>query len=80
MRWRNPKEAMSMTGKIVLALVGAMAVTGLMTVTLPFGDLSPATPERAIAVGVFYTVWMFLIFKFVFGEFVPRKAFKSDGA
>ncbi|RDZ66369.1 hypothetical protein C5B90_05145 [Haloferax sp. Atlit-12N] len=66
--------------KIAFALVGAIAVTALVTILLPFGDYSPRTIGRVIQVGVFYASWALLIFKLVFGEYIPRKAFENSGA
>lgn len=76
---RNPREAALIMAKIILALVGAMVLSALAIIVLPFDDFSPQTPGRAIQVGVFYTTWALLIFKLVFGEYIPRKAFKNGG-
>lgn len=65
-------------GKIILALVGAIVMTALVIIVLPFDDFSPRTPGRVIQVGVFYTIWALLMFKLLFGEYIPRKAFKTS--
>lgn len=79
MRWNSPKEAALIMAKITLALVGAMVVTALMILLLPFDDLSPRTPGRAIVVGVFYTIWTLLMFKLVMGEYIPLKELRNNG-
>lgn len=66
--------------KIVVALLGAMAVSGLATVVLPLGDIGPVTPGRVVLTLVFYTTWGLLIFKLVVGEFIPSSLFKGDEA
>jgi len=78
MRLRDPKEAVLIMAKICLALIGAIVMTSLTMIILPFSDFSPQTIGRVVQVGVFYMVWALLIFKFVFGEYIPRKAFKAS--
>ncbi|MFC6723274.1 hypothetical protein ACFQE1_02465 [Halobium palmae] len=80
MHWRDPRDAAIVMAKFVLALVGAIVVTALVMIILPFGDYSPRTPGRAVQVGVFYTTWALLAFRLVLGEYIPRRAFKNDGA
>jgi hypothetical protein len=77
MQWRNPREAAVMMGKFILALVGALVITALAIIILPFSDFSPQTPGRVVQVGVFYTAWALLIFRLVFGEYIPRNIFKT---
>ncbi|AGB15519.1 hypothetical protein Halru_0896 [Halovivax ruber XH-70] len=79
MRWRDPKDFAIVMGKILGALAGAMLLTGLLTVILPYSDYTPKTPERFLAVSVFYAVWLLLIFKFMFGRFIPINIFKTSG-
>jgi hypothetical protein len=74
----NAREGALFMAKVVLALVGAMVVSGLVSIILPFSD-SPRTLGRAIQVSVFYTTWALLTFKLVFDEYIPRKAFKNSG-
>lgn len=78
MRWRNPKEAGLIMAKVILALVGAMVVTAIVVIILPINDFSVRTPGRVVQVGVFYSVWAFLLFKLLFGEYIPRSAFKTS--
>lgn len=78
MRWNSPREAALMMAKITLAFVVAMLVTILMILIIPFGDISPRTPEKAIVVIVFYTTWALLMFKLIFGEYIPRQALKNS--
>ncbi|AXR76157.1 hypothetical protein [Natrarchaeobaculum sulfurireducens] len=70
-RWSTPKEFASKTGKIIVALAGAMLMTGLLMLALPYTEYSPQTLERVIVVTVFYTTWMLLLFKLFFGKFIP---------
>ncbi len=77
-RWRNPREGALIMAKIVLALVGAIVITALAIMVLPFSDFSPQTPGRVVQVGVFYTAWALLAFKLLFGEYVPQKMFKTS--
>lgn len=79
MHWRDPREVALLMGKATLALVGAMFVTGLMVLVFPLGDVGPRTSGRIIVVVVFYGTWSLLLFKFIFGEFIPREAFKNNG-
>ncbi|ELZ12567.1 hypothetical protein C479_04202 [Halovivax asiaticus JCM 14624] len=65
-------------GKILGALAGAMLLTGLLTEILPYNDYAPKTPERVVAVSVFYATWLLLMFKLLFGQFIPLKAFKMS--
>lgn len=64
-------------GKIFGALALAMVLTGLLTEILPYNDYAPKTPERFLAVSVFYTSWFLLILKFMFGEFIPLEVIQS---
>lgn len=77
--WRKPREVALFMAKVVLALVGAFAVTVPVMIVLPFDDYSPRTLGRVIQGGVFYTTWGLLLFKLVFGEYIPQKAFKNSG-
>ncbi|GAB7018697.1 hypothetical protein [Halostagnicola bangensis] len=77
-RWRHPREGALIMAKIVLALVGAIVITALAMIILPFSNFSPQTPGRVVRVGVFYTAWALLMFKLLFGEYVPRKIFKAS--
>ncbi|CDN71457.1 uncharacterized protein NP_3615D [Natronomonas pharaonis DSM 2160] len=78
MRLRDPKEMLLIMAKITLALVGAIVMTALAILVLPFSDFSPQTPGRVVQVGVFYAAWALLIFRLVFGEYIPREAFKTS--
>lgn len=78
MQFNTPKEAAIIWGKIILALLGAMVMTGLTIVILPLGDISPATPGRVVIAIVFYASWALLIFKLVVGEFIPISFFKEN--
>lgn len=77
--WRKPREGALFMAKVVVALVGAFAVTIPVMTVLPFGDYSPRTLGRVILGGVFYATWGLLLFKLVFGEYIPRKALKNGG-
>lgn len=57
-----------------------MLLTGLLMMILPYSDYSPQTLERAIGVSVFYTAWMLLAFKFLFGKFIPLGMFNKSEA
>ena len=78
MQWRNPREAAVMMGKFILALVGALVITALAIIILPFSDFSPQTPGRVVQVGVFYTALALLILRLMFGEYIPRNIFKTS--
>lgn len=67
-------------GKILVALAGAMLLTGFLMVILPYGDYIPKTPERIIVVSVFYTTWLLLMFKLLFGKYIPIGMFKASEA
>jgi len=80
MEWRAPREAALMMGKFILALVGALVITALAIIILPFSDFSPQTSGRVFQVGVFYIAWALLVFRLVCGEYIPRKIFKTSEA
>jgi hypothetical protein len=77
--WRDPKDFAITFGKILASLAGAMVITGALTVALPYNNYVPQTPERFLIVGVFYTSWMLLAFRLLFGEFIPLKLLKTNG-
>ncbi|WP_117365827.1 hypothetical protein [Natrarchaeobaculum sulfurireducens] len=76
--WRDPKEAMVIMGKILAALVGAILFTGVLREFLPYSAYSAGSPERVLIVGAFYTAWMLLTFKFIFGKFIPLKVKRGE--
>jgi len=78
--WRDPKDFAIIMGKILAALAGAMLLTGVLMTILPYSDYTPQTLERAIVVSVFYTAWLLLMFKLLFGEFIPLEMFKTSEA
>jgi len=80
MRWRNPREAALIMGKILVALAGAMLLTGVLMLILPFSDYTPRTPERILVVSVFYAAWLLLMFKLLFGKFMPLELLKTSEA
>jgi len=77
--WRDPKDFAILMGKILVALAGAILLTGLLRMILPYTVYPAGSPERILSVTVFYTTWMLLIFKFVFGQFIPLALFKGSG-
>ncbi|UPM44523.1 hypothetical protein [Halocatena salina] len=78
--WRDPKDFAIVMGKILVALAGAMLLTGVLMMTLPYSDYTPQTPERVIVVSVFYATWLLLMFKLLFGTFIPPGMFKASEA
>ena len=78
--WRDPKDFAVVMGKILTALAGAILLTGVLMTILPYSDYTPRTLERVIVVSVFYTAWLLLIFKLLFGEFILLKMFKTSEA
>lgn len=78
--WRDPRDAAIITGKILAALAGAMLLTGVLMQVLPYSRYSPQTPERVVVVGAFYLTWALLMFKLLFGQFVPLGLFESGEA
>ncbi|WP_241432727.1 hypothetical protein [Natrinema pellirubrum] len=78
--WRDPKDFVIVMGKILVALAGAMLLTGVLMTVLPYSDYSPQTPERVIVVSVFYAAWLLLMLKLLFGKFLPLGMFKTREA
>ena len=77
---RDPKEMLLVIAKISLALVGAIVITALATIVLPFSGFSPQTPGRVVQISVFYTVWALLLFKLLFGAYIPREIFSTSAS
>lgn len=80
MRWNSPKEAAILMAKIVVALIGAMIVTSIITLLLPIGNFNPRTPGGVVSAVLLQITWGLFIFKLVFGEFLPGESLKSNGS